>query len=199
VLVHLSVAAITFVCTFAFFGYKVPHSLFLCSVIGIIAAVDCLRWALLLGLLISNQAPGIIQVSLFATLSLHAFTCIPAGSAQQLPTVNIIRFAPHVAMHNQPAASLPSNAQHSRYRVCTLIHRTAPWPTHSLQGSASYHHDALMASGMAVTATPLLATALCTVQFHMVATQSLICAFCTAAHCANVFSRQYDGDVAVSY
>jgi hypothetical protein len=114
VLVHLSVAAITFVCTFAFFCYKVPHSLFLCSVIGIIAAVDCLRWALFLGLLISNQAPGIIQVSLFATLSLHAFTCIPAGSAQQLPTVNIIRFAPHVTMHNQPAASLPSNAQHSR-------------------------------------------------------------------------------------
>ena len=113
-LVHLSVDAITFLCTFAFFCYKVPHSLFLCSVIGIIAAVDCLRWALLLGLLISNQAPGIIHLSLFATLSSHEFTCIPAGSAQQLPTVYFTIFALDVPMHKQPAETVPSNAQHSR-------------------------------------------------------------------------------------
>ena len=55
-----------------------------------------------------------------------------------------------------------------------------------------------MASGIAVTATLLPATALCIVHFLMVATQSLNFAFCTASHCAYVCSRHYYGDVAVS-
>jgi len=48
---------------------------------------------------------------------------------------------------------------------------TSSWQTHSLQGSASSDHDALMAFGIADTATLLTASAFCTLHFQMVATQ----------------------------